>query len=875
MLRSLRLLLLVAAFGSHGFGQELIIDDSDPLALSKPGAHQLRVLAPDLLELTLITTKNPDPAPVDQWNFVSTNGVLKLPAVGEFAVTSGAAKIPVQQVGFKRRVAYAPLRQRDLRIGNQLYLVLGSAIASNATVEVKNPSRKLWPANFHFTAKMDPLRWSPVLHVNQLGYLPTAPKRAMAGYYLGTLDEMKLSAAPTFTVVQLADNKQVYSGTMKPRPDRGFPFQCYNQVWEADFSDFREPGEYRLLVPQLGTSFPFWIGEGVAATLARTYALGLYHQRCGTNNVLPFTRWTHGPCHTAPAAVPVPEAQFQDAWRIIAGKTVDATNEPRHTAPALKDAGSCLYPFVRYGEIEVSGGHHDAGDYSRYTINSALLIHHLVFAIDNFPGIADLDNLGLPESGDGKSDVLQEAKWEADFLAKLQDDDGGFYFLVYPRDREYESEVLPDSGDRQIVWPKTTAATAASVAALAQCASSPQFKKQFPEATAAYLEKAKRGWKFLEAALAKYGNDGAYQKLTHYGAEFQHDDELAWAACEMFIATRDQALHTRLRHMFDPGDAHTRKWGWVRLYEDYGCAIRSYAFAARAGKLDRADLDISFLAKCENEVIAAAEDQFKRAQNCAYGTSFPIETKRVRSAGWYFACDPAFDLAVAAQLEYPVNNDPRPRFLDAIWSNFNYQLGCNPVNVSHLTGVGWRQQHEIVHQYANNDRRVLPPAGIPIGDIQSGFGWLEFYKQELGALTWPRDGEQANPYPMYDRWGDSFNLSTEFVILDQGRGLATAAFLMAQTSLKKQPWKPAVASIVQGAKSPRGSASYQLAADSSDLKGARILWEAAGEEPAFGATFRPHTNGTPAWLEAEILSPQGIFRFAETNTPAPPSTAKR
>jgi len=328
---------------------------------------------------------------------------------------------------------------------------------------------------------------------------------------------------------------------MKLRPDKGFPFRCYNQVWEADFSDVREPGEYRLLVPELGTSYPFWIGEGVAAALTRTYALGLYHQRCGTNNVLPFTRWTHGPCHIAPASIPLPETQFPDAWRIIAGKTVDATNDPRHVAPALKDAASCLYPFIRFGEIEVSGGHHDAGDYSKYTINSALLIHHLVFALDNFPGIAELDNLGLPESGDGKSDILQEAKWEADFLAKLQDNDGGFYFLVYPRDREYESELLPDAGDRQIVWPKTTAATAASVAALAQCASSPQFKKQFPEAAAAYLEKAKRGWKFLEAALAKYGNDGAYQKLTHYGAEFQHDDELAWAACEMFIATRDQA----------------------------------------------------------------------------------------------------------------------------------------------------------------------------------------------------------------------------------------------------------------------------------------------------------------------------------------------
>jgi hypothetical protein len=58
-----------------------------------------------------------------------------------------------------------------------------------------------------------------------------------------------------------------------------------------------------------------------------------------------------------------------------------------------------------------------------------------------------MDNLGIPESGDGIPDVLQEAKWEADFLAKMQDADGGFYFLVYPKGREYESNVLPENGD--------------------------------------------------------------------------------------------------------------------------------------------------------------------------------------------------------------------------------------------------------------------------------------------------------------------------------------------------------------------------------------------------------------------------------------------
>ena len=865
-------LLLVFLPGDSGLAQELIIDDSAPLSLPKPGAHQLRILTPQVLELTLITSKNPDPAPVEQWNFVSTNGILTLPALKEFTVTADGRTVAIEQAGFKRRVLYAPLRQRDLRIANELYLLLSTAVPESASVEVVNPTGKLWPKAMHFRAKADPARWSPVLHANQIGYLPAAAKKAMAGYYLGSADELKITAAetdpPPFSIVDAHDGKSVFSGKLKLRRDSGFPFRCYQSVWEADFTELQTPGEYRLMVPQLGTSFPFWIGEGVAALLARTYALGIYHQRCGGENVLPYTRHTHAVCHSAPASVPLPEQEFARAWEIIAGKTEDAAKNPRHVAPALTNHASCLYPFVKQGQIDVSGGHHDAGDYSKYTINSAAFIHHLVFAADVFPGVVELDNLGLPESGDGKSDILQEAKWEADFLAKMQDDDGGFYFLVYPREREYESEVPPEQGDRQIVWPKTTAATAAAVAALAQCASSPQFKKQFPQAAALYLEKAKKGWAFLEKAIKRYGNDGAYQKITHYGDEFMHDDELAWATCEMFIATGDRSLHSRLIGLFNPNDARIRKWSWWRLYEAYGCAIRSYAFASKAGKLSKSDLDLGFFSKCENEISAAGEDQYRRAENCAYGTSFPKETKRVRSAGWYFSCDPAFDLAVAYELDYPVRNDPRPRLMEAVLSNFNYQLGCNPVNLCFLTGQGHRRQREIVHQYALNDRRILPPAGIPIGDVQSGFGWLEFYKQELGAMTYLLDGDAQAPYPMYDRWGDSFNLSTEFVVLDQARGLATAAFLMAQTSLKQQPWKPALATITPAEKSGTSRAGFQLKSTQPGMESARIVWEANGEELWAGRTFFSQQNvATQSWMEAEAVLPDGWLIFAQTNGP--------
>ncbi len=764
--------------------QELIISDDNPLAMPAVGAHQLRLVSPGLIELTLITTKKPDPATVTVWNFVGSNGKANLPSEKEFSVLVDGKSDAVKAVGFKRRVLYAPLKERDLRIGNYLYLELTTPIAEGQSVTVLNPDKKLWPAETHFSAKADLLRWSPAIHANQVGYLPALPKKAMVGFYAGSLGELDLGDNTNFKLVDAGTGKEAFAGKLVPRHDLGFPFECYKDVFEADFSSFKTPGEYRLQVPGLGASFPFFIDDGIAGAFARAYALGIYHQRCGTSNAMPFTRFTHEACHIAPAEVPTMAGRFDFVNQTLAGYASEENKNPDQKAPPLKNVAASLYPFVNKGPVDERGGHHDAGDYSKYTANSAWFIHYLVFAADNFPGAAELDNLGLPESGDGKSDLLQEAKWEADFLAKMQDADGGFYFLVYPREREYEIDVLPDHGDPQIVYPKTTAATAAAVAALAQCASSPKFKQQFPEAAALYLEKAKKGWTFLERASVKYGRDGAYQKITHYGDDSMDNDEMAWAACELFLATGDKAYDDKLADWLKPADPGTRLWGWWRMYACWGNAIRDYAFAARSGRIKREQLNPSLLADCENEIVATADDQWRRSNESAYGTSFPSETKATRTAGWYFSGDAAFELAVACQLDFPQMNDPRPKYVEAILGNLNYEAGCNPVNVTYLTGLGWRRQRDIVDQYAENDRRVLPPTGIPLGNVQSGFGWMQLYGNELNALSFPADSDDKAPYPIYDRWGDGFNLSQEFVIPNQARALAYLSWMMGRSPLK-------------------------------------------------------------------------------------------
>ena len=814
--------------------------------------------------------KPADPARVDGWDLQDANGQLQLPAAASFEARVGDRVLPVARVGFKRRPVYAPLRTRDLHVGNWLYLELASPVATGETVQLLVSDARLGATPFTLTATATADRLSPAIHVNQEGYLPDLPKLAWVGAFLGTLGELRLPAATTFELVDDTTGLVQFQGTLGSRPDSGFnttPLP-YQEVLAADFSSVTQPGSYRLRVPGVGSSEVFRIAGDMGALLARTYMLGLYHQRCGTALSLPFTRFTHGLDHTAPAQVP--DASFAAVTKALTDMTADVANNPRHTAPRLSNVGACLYPFVSTNEVDVSLGHHDAGDYSKYTINSAGMIHHLVFAADAFPGVAGLDNLGLPESGDGRSDVLQEAKWEADFLAKMQDADGGFYFLVYPRDRKYEDNVLPENGDPQVVFPKNTSATAAAVAALAQIASSPTFRAQFPTDATRYLAAARRGWDFLERAIAAYGRDGAYQKVSHYGDVFMHDDELAWAAAELFAATGEARFDAELREHYDPSDPATRRWTWWRLYEGYGAATRSYAFAARTGRLPASALDSDYLAKCEAEILAAAEDLRHWGSDSAYGTAFPDASKRQRSAGWYFSIARAFDLVTAQQLQ------PRAEWLATLASQIDYEVGANPVNQCFLTGLGLQRPTVLVSQYALNDGRSLPPSGFPIGQLQSGFPWLSIYDGELGGLCVPSDGSATNGYPLYDRWGDTWNTSTEAVVVDQARGLATVAFLMAGTSLRTQSWRSVTATIITNAGSTAGTWECTLRAPGLDLSTATIVWETEGKATTSGTNYSLSVTRTgEQWVEAEAQLPDGrrVFAARRFLAAAPPNPA--
>ena len=264
------------------------------LQIPNIGDNALHILSPNVLELVFINTAPPNSSRVDSWNWVGRKGNFEGTDFSSVQVVINGQTNSATVIGFKRRPLYAPQATWDLRIENGLYLQLSNNISDGQSVQVIDDGT-VWPANISFAAGMDPLRYSPAIHVNQEGYVPAFPKKAIVGYYLGSGGELPIPTN-TFLLVDSQSGATVYQGTLTLRPDFGYTYQPtpYQTVYQADFSSFTTPGSYRVVVPGMGGSLPFRIDDGIAMGFARTYALGMFEQRSGFKVAMPFTRFTHG-----------------------------------------------------------------------------------------------------------------------------------------------------------------------------------------------------------------------------------------------------------------------------------------------------------------------------------------------------------------------------------------------------------------------------------------------------------------------------------------------------------------------------------------------------------------------------------------------------
>lgn len=821
-------------------------------SLPDAGEHDLRVITSGLLEVRVVQGQSGGDEPLRE-------DLLTAPEIREndFEVFAGGNKVAIGRVGLRRLPVYADYHERDYRLMLQIFLQTAEPLPTGSEVEVRDLRGRWWPQNAPLRAEFSPDRISPAIHAGRYGFGPDAPKFAFVSMSLGTLGELDLPPGANVARLVDSDGREVWSGPLKLQTDKAWNW--HQKVWRIDFSDFRREGIYRLEVPGLGRSPEIRIHDAAPAVAARLLALGLYNQRSGDDKGVPWTRFGHRASHTRPAEVPDGSDRFRASNRYL-GRMAEK-NSGGQKVPVLNSFADSLYPILRQGAVDASGGHYDAGDYSKYVINSAQLVHSLVFAVDHFPGVDRIDNLGLPESGDGVPDALQIAMREARFVLKMQDDDGGFFFLVYPRDRPYELDVLPEQGDPQIVYPKNTSATAACAGALAQLSASPALRRVDSGLADACRAAALRGYAFLREALKRHGFDGSYQAISHYGNYDAHRDELCFAAAALFVATGERQYEDDLRAWWpDPLDGRDKKWGWFPLYEAYGSAARVYGFAEAPGFLPPGTADAQYLAKMRQALRAAADTWLGLSAADAYGLPFSRSSKRQKRAGWFWAMDSALDLAAAWLIDDAPDFRRRVREALALWAA--YEAGGNPVDRTFISGSGpvWRRQ--LVNRITLNDDRKIGVPGIPTGNAVSTPHNLKPYQVEGASGLRRMFVPSLDTFAFYDRSGtDAYNVREEWNVATGARLLAGHLFLMAGSPEAGRPWQPQPARIVGLPEQIQTGETFEAhldLPDGLDAGEATIVWEIPGQEPRVGQSFTGRvTDPGPHRLEAEAVWPDG------------------
>jgi len=740
------------------------------------------------------------------------------------------ASVAPLRVSSRRRAVRVAVRTELLVKETAIFLELPAPMNNGKTYRVRaegiNAIKSLQPTEFD-----DHSHVSDLIRVNQLGYLPDLPKHAYVGQYLGTAGAMPLEPGPYELLA--SDGTVAFHATLTRRAVN--EQLVGQQVLEADFTTFNTPGVYSIRVPGVGVSPPFVIGPNATTRAFANLMRGNWHQRCGDSVPHSVSRFSRPACHLDDAVID-PAAEKV--------KFVEPKNPP-------------LYPVINQGAQKAVRGHHDAGDYGKYTTTGASYVHAILTAYTAFPGRFDQDNLNFPTSGNGIPDLLEEAKWELDWLERMQDSDGGVFGVIRPQHGGYEN-MMPPANNKRFFFPKDTPHTAAYAAALALASRHESIRKHYPEDAKRYLVRAEKAWDWLE-------KNTRFVQTFHYGAIYEDRDERAWAAMELWAATGKQAYHDKFLQF----DITEKRWGWMPLVEGLGSAVLSYVL------LPPEMTDAVMRQRCLDELTKACDTFVTDSSDNPYRLSMAQETIKHGRYGWLFPGDSyGFPLLIAFRLT------GNAEYLNTAWNNFSYTCGQNAQGYFLVTGLGSKRNIEVVDNESWYDDIIEPVGGIPLGVGAAEFYWLNQYEKRIGEGTFP-DG---NAWPLLHRWYDGFNVRTEFTMGPMAREMIVAGYFASAAMGKTNLKRPAVriqADHLRGA-APL-AVNFRAVTDAESSPVREVFWDF--DDESFSTSIAPthifadtrrmyrvtvtviDENGQQAW-DTVVIHPGTAASGVSTTPPA-------
>ena len=493
----------------------------------------------------------------------------------------------------------------------------------------------------------------PAIKLNQVGFREATEKYA---YVSGFEDEFTATEGTPFQVKRASDDSVVYNGQLALLKD--YDQDSGERVFKAVFTNLKQPGEYYITVdkPGIEKSPKFKIGNDVYKSLLTDVARYFYYQRSGID-------LTDTYCPDYPRKDRTP----QDTTAVFdsdSGKTRD-----------------------------VSKGWFDAGDLGKYVSTGAATLINLFWAYDMFPELYQDNQFNIPESGNGVPDILDESRWELEWILKMQDtSSGGFYARVQSDDDgNITKRIIKDKeGDTTNIRP--TEDTAFAAAALAHA--SIVYAKCDPTFALTCLNAAKSAWTYLEqnpnnikSPNGPYNTDNdtssrllAAATLYRATGEAKYDN--------YFVANYSKAKDT---YENTSGD-------WVG---NWNFAFFSYMKAANRNS----DAEKWF----NTEFGIWVNNKIERYKNSAWGNA-------LTDANYYWGSNnQIMGMCMEAVIGSKLLGTNNETINNMALSSFNWILGANPLRKSFVSGYGDDCIKTIFATFNSDGKPGIAKGFMPLG----------------------------------------------------------------------------------------------------------------------------------------------------------------
>ncbi len=480
------------------------------------------------------------------------------------------------------------------------------------------------------------------IRINQLGYYPAANKFALVVY----------AKAKTFEIVNVKDNSVAFSGKMSSEM---FWEDSGDSIKKCDFSKLTRVGTYKVRIPGFGESYPFEISNSILRKAAYASLKSFYYQRCSYELTAPY-----------------------------AGLWARAKGHP--------DTLCLLHPSTGIsGKISSPGGWYDAGDYGKYVTNAGISVATLLSFHENFKGFFPDGSIHIPESANGKNDLLDEVKFELDWLKTMQDNDGGVFYKLTTL--HFSKFILPeaDKADRYIIGK----ATASALDFAGMMAMAGRIYQEYDAAYAAdCITRAEKAWAWAKANPANWFIKNPSDVNTGEYSDNNVSDEFIWAAAELYITTRKDEYKNYLVEK-----SSSLKYQSAPGY-DRVQPLASLSLAILANGLPE-----TILADIKESIIATSDKWLRQIEECPgripkytfnWGANAEIAN---RGIGLLYA--------------FMLTKDSK--YINGAAECADYLLGKNATGYSFVTSFGYKTPVNIHHRPSASDDIIQPVPGFLAG----------------------------------------------------------------------------------------------------------------------------------------------------------------